>query len=277
MKIAISLAIICLILIGVFGFDEFQQGKLLRQQIAEYTRQNTQLLTQIEDNSLQRIEAGKTLESLHKALNSRDSQVAALERQLEITRQQIDPDYQQIENTIRQQVRREQQVQASNLRFDPRINLIRQLSELDPTARGELFALQGQYGDFLQSLDVTDERMDVIINALSNMLAEQNQARMQLLEDMQANPQQTNRRDLRQQMAAVSNPEAQLERLAYDLSESELDTFATFQSQRQNSILSINSADTSSYNPFFFGGSGIQRGSAQSTAIQILPANPVEQ
>ncbi len=273
MKFFTGIAIFLLVLGALFAYNEAQQTKLQAQQVANYENQISQLLSQIETNSLQRIEAEKQLQSLRKQLNSNDSQIAALSRQLELAQQQINPEYEQLEARIRQQLSRELQPQSNGANTDPRVSLFKQLSALDPAQMSEIFALHGQFGGFLQSLNVSDERLEVIIGALSNMIAEQGQARMQLIQEMQSNPQLTNRRDIRQQMMAIASPEAQLEALAFDLSESELEALAEFQQQRQNTSVSLGSFGSTNSGAVFLGTDVIQGGSGRARAIQ-LPATP---
>jgi hypothetical protein len=104
----------------------------------------------------------------------------------------------------------------------------------------EIITLNAQYGDFLKSLNISEERMDVVINALSNMLADQNQARSAIAEDRRANPTAVSSGNFPERMQAISEPEAQIEALSYELTESELNAFSEFQEQRRTS-----------YNPFF--------------------------
>ncbi|PCI74630.1 MAG: hypothetical protein COB20_14965 [SAR86 cluster bacterium] len=279
MKAFIGLSLTAIVLVSGFSYSEMQQSKLLTQQIADYARQNSQLLTQIESNSLQNLESSKALRSLQSELSNRDSQIAALSRQLDSMQQQVDPDYQQVESRIRQQLNREIQASNNTANSDPRLSVIKLLSELDPMAMGEIIALNSQYGEFIRGLDVSEEREEVIINALHNLIAEQNQMRSEVIQEMQADPQAADRGDLRRQMQAISSPEAQMEALSYDLSESELNAFNEFQKQRQNTYSPFFSRSTSSSSgfvngPTFFGGEFIQGGSGQSGAIQIMPILP---
>jgi hypothetical protein len=234
MKVFIGFSLVSISLTGAFAFSELQQSKLLTQQIDDYARQNFQLLTQIENNSLKNLETDKALRSLQSELSNRDSQLATLSRQLETAQLQIDPDYQQIETRIRQQLTREIQTTSNTPNSDLRIAVLKQLSELDPMVMAEIMALNAQYGAFIKGLAVSEEREEVIINALHNLIIDQNQARSEIIQEMQAGPQAVTRGDLRHQMRAISDPSSQLEALAYDLTASELDAFAEFQEQRQS-------------------------------------------
>jgi hypothetical protein len=143
---------------------------------------------------------------------------------------------------------------------------------------GEIFAVNAQYGEFIQSLNVCEERLDVVINALQNMIADQNQAQSEIMLEYQADPEAIINGDLNQQMQEISSTESQLEALAYDLSESELDAFIEFQEQRQSNFspFSIVGGTVDGFvdGPIFLGGDVIQSGSGQSRAIQILPIDP---
>ena len=66
--------------------------------------------------------------------------------------------------------------------------------------------------------------------ALSNLIADQNQTRMDLMLEM--GNQQLGRGEMRRQMQALSSPETQREALAFDLTEDELATLAEFQNTR---------------------------------------------
>jgi len=281
MKVLVGLSLTAATLIGVFAFSESQQNKLLSQQINDYERQNSQLLTQIENNSLRNIEADKALSALQSELNNRDNQLASLSRELDTAEQNIDPDYQKIESRIRQQLTREIQANNDASMLDPRIATLNQLNELDPEVLGEILSLNAQFGGFLRELNVSDERKEVVINALHNLIVEQNQARSEIILGLQNDPQAGNRGELRRQMREISEPSAQQEALAYDLTESELDAFARYQEQMQNSSVTfrgvggISGTSTGPVGgPIIFSSGAIQGGRGGSRAVQILPALP---
>lgn len=278
MKLLISLSLITVSLIGAFAFSQMQRSNLLSQQIANYERQNSKLLSQIENNSLKNIAATNALRSLQSELNDRDSRLASLSRQLETAQQQADPDYQQIEARIRQQIDRE--ILASNgaRNSDQRISLLKQLSQLDPMTMGELLTVNAQYGEFIQSLDVSDERLEVVINALQNMVADQNQATSELMLEYRSDPEAIIRGDLHQQMQEISSAESQREALSYDLTEAELEAYAAYQEKRRNSMPSFSIVGEAIGGPIeeaaFFNGELIQNGSGQSAAVQIFSVGP---
>ena len=274
MKVSIVLLFAAIVLGAGFTYNEMQQNNLLTQQIDDYVRQNSQLLIQIENNSLKNSESAKTLHSLQDELKNRESQLAALSRQLETAQQQNDPDYQRIEFRIRQQLTNEIQASNNTPNLDPRIALLKQLSQLDPMVMREIMALNAQYGEYIKGLNVSEEREEVIINALYNMIADQNQAREQLMQEMLTDPQSTGRDDLHRLMEATSSPEAQLNALSYDLTEAELNAFSEFQEEQQDIFSSFEIFGGPVNGPIFLGDDVVQFGSGQSGAIQILPINP---
>ena len=144
---------------------------------------------------------------------------------------------------------------------------------------GEITALNAQYGEYVKRLNVSEEPEEVIINTLHNMIADQNQARGEPMLEMQTpDPLVPARADWFYQMRAISDPNSQLEVLAYDLTASELDAFAESQEPRQNTSASFGpigkTSGVLSGGAAFFEDSLIQSGPRQSSAVQILPINP---
>ncbi|NQV69418.1 MAG: hypothetical protein HQ498_05270 [Pseudohongiella sp.] len=278
MKAIIVIAFLVFCTGGIFAFNSLQKSKLLQQQLVDYERQVTQLLSQVESNSRRRLDSEKQIQDLKSQLTTSNSQLTALSNQLQTSQQQLNPDYQQLEDEIRQQLSSQMQQQSAtsdaNSDANSRVNLLKQLAALDPVELGELMSLQGQFGGFLQSLNVSDERMEVIVGALDNLIADQNQARMDLALEMQSLPADVDRRDVRFQMRAIMGPEAQREALAYELSESELDAFAEFQSeqQKQNSTSTFTSGIGPGGNPGLILRSGpAQGGRGIGRAIRFNP------
>lgn len=281
MKTLPIVSIVVIGLSGVLAYNENGQRKLLSQQIDDYDRQNKQLLTQIENNSLRNIQTEEQLLSLQSELNNRTGQITALSRQLELAQQQIDPDYEQIEARIRQQLSHEMQASNTTLNTDPRTSVIKQLLNFDPRDTSELISLNASFGGFLKTLNISDERMNIVINALSNMIDDQNQARVAIAEEMRADPDAIDRSDIQQRMQAINQPEAQIEALSYDLTDSELNAFIEFQEQQRTN-----------YNPFFVSGEGfitttgstpeydffrterVESGTRQAPSVRLVPAQP---
>lgn len=280
MKISILVAVIILGAGGAFAFSSLQQGKLQAQRLADYEKQVTQLLSQVETNSMRRLEYEKQTQQLQSQLTTANSQLTALSNQLSASRDQINPDYQKLEADIRQQLSREmrQQQQSTDSNTDSRVSLVKQLSALDPVELGELMSLQGQFGGFLQSLNVGDERMDVIVDALSNLIADQNQARRELAMEMRSQQQDSSRREVRALMRNISSPEAQREALSYALTGAELDSLAEYQSQQQPMSRAFITNPGAVGRPQVFNDGSIiysvQGGAGNSDAIRLSPVSP---
>lgn len=274
MKNSLLLSLAALLLVGGFAFKEARNNKLLTQQVADYAQQNSQLLTRIEENSLQNLEHTETLQSLQSDIKNRDKQIAALHRQLATAQQQVDPNYQEIETRIRQQLSQETQANNSATHSDPKLSMLLQLSELDPVEVGEIIAVNAQFGEFINSLSVSEERKEVIINALQNLIADQNQLRMEVMQEMRANPQIADRGEIFQKMRAITSPEAQLDALSYDLTESELSAFSDFQEQRPSYLQSGRPMSGFSSGAVFSSGDVIQvePGQAPAVQLQLLPS-----
>lgn len=282
MKLLVSVSLLTVAL-SLFAYSEHRRSQLLEQQLADYDKQVAQLLTQIENRSLEAIAVERRLRTLENEVDGRDNQIAALSRQLETAQQQIDPDFERIEQQMRQQIRREMQASSNAASLDPRTSLIRQLAEFDPQEMGELMSLHSQYGPFIDGLDISEERMEVVINALSNMITEQNELRRQIGQEMRGNPDAINRSEFRERMQAINDPSAQIEALSYELSDSELDAFREFQEQRNSSYnpffirsadtaTSISTGSTQGFN--FFSTDVIEVSPGPSRAIQLQRAEP---
>lgn len=272
MKRAIIVAVVILGAGGAYALNVLQQGKLQTQKLANYEKQVEQLLSQVETNSLRRLDYEKQIQQLQSQLTTTNSQLTALSNQLQQSQTQVSPDYQQLEADIRQRLNREIQQQSERANTNTRANLVKQLTALDPVELGELMSLQGQFGGFLQSLNVGDERMEVIVAALSNLITEQNQARRELAIEMRSQQQDSSRREMRALMRDVNTPEAQREALSYALTDIELDALAQYQSEQQTSGRAlIGGPSGGAYNPFFI---STQSGSGTGNAIRIAPPPP---
>ncbi|PCJ23712.1 MAG: hypothetical protein COA96_11205 [SAR86 cluster bacterium] len=278
MKILIAAIVIVVGAGGVFSFNAAQQSALQEQQLTGYEKQVIQLLSQVEDYSVLRLEHEKQIQQLNSQLTTTSSQLTALSNQLQIVQQKVNPDYQKLENEIRQRLNREIQSQSTNT--GSRASLIRQMASLGPMELGELMSLNGQYGGFLSSLNVSDERMEVIVDALGNYITEQNQRRMEIIQEMQSQPKNSDPLAMRSLMANIGNLEDQLESLSYDLTESELAAFSAYQEQRQSGFGSFAvSPNGGPVNQFIMSGDAgrvMTIGELRAPgAVQIFPAVPL--
>lgn len=230
MKIVISVLAIGLVAGSVYAYNVQQQGQFARQQIDDYERQVNRLMSQVEDNSRLRLSFENRLNELESELSTLGSQLISTSRELELAQKQVNPEYLQLEREIRQRITSELQTRTVDRNPASRLSLLTALSAMEPAELGQLMSLQGQFGGFLQNLDVSEERKETIMTALNNLIADQTQARMDLMLEMRT--EQLGRGEIRRQMQALNSPEAQREALAFDLTEDELAALAEFQNTR---------------------------------------------
>ena len=240
-----------------------------------------QLLAEIERGSLRRLEDEKRIDELTRTLSELRSQVAAANSKLALAEQQVNPEYEVIERQIRRDVLREIQSQPTPRTPLTKAELVRNLNDLDPVEVGEIMGLQSQYGSFLQALDVGDARMEVIVDGLSTLVADQNQARMELMQELRQ--QDVPPQDLRSRMQAINSPEAQREALSFLLTEQELAVFdetlaAQPQPQRISTFISAQTSERSPGlgavdGPVFFGTREITSPDG-STSVRIITSEP---
>lgn len=223
---------------GIVAFTEWQRHQRQEQQLQAYAQHVQLLLGEVENTSLRRIDAEKQLTELRNSFAELRNQLTSVNDNLQVAQERINPEYEAMEQRIRREVRSELQAQRPVAVANSKSDLLRQLAQLDPVEASELMTLQSMYGGFLQALDVDDTRLDVIVDGLSNMIADQNQARMDLMLQMQQDTANSNPRQIRQQMQAINSPETQAEALSYVLTDDEMDLFNQFQaSQPQPAIL----------------------------------------
>lgn len=289
MKTILIIVAVILSISGAFGLNAYQQSRLHQQQLADYEQHVKQLLSQVETNALQRLTNEKQVDELESELTMLTSQLTSVLNQLQIAQSQADPDYQELETEIRRRITNEFQALAEISPSKSRLNLVKQLTSLNAVELGEIMSIQGQFGGFLGSLQVSDERMEIIVDALGNLIADQNQARMNLM--MEVRSQDINRREVRTQMRAISSPEAQVETLSFVLTDDEMSVLQDFQSTQAEQRTATRAFSSNPNGPvdgfpLYVGGLRerirgdgqavfrIDSGNGTADAIRILPANP---
>ena len=259
MKILLAVSVILLLGSSLSAVSLYQENRSQQSRLDDYQDHVQQLLSQVEEISRNRLDYEKQLAQLSSDLTRSNSQLISLSNQLQAAEDQADPDYAELENTIRARLAAEFS-QQNNAQTGSTTALLRQLSAMDKTEFSTLISMQGRYGEFLNSLNVSDQRMDVIIAALTNMVEQQNSAQQQLMEQqMQVRTDQItelqasggNRQEIRerlqninfgqmqQQIAEIYSPEAQRDALAFDLTDEELSAFADFQENQQQYSMSV--------------------------------------
>lgn len=253
---------------SLVAFTEWQRHQRQDQQLLAYEQHVQQLLGEVENTSLRRIDTEKQLEQMRTTLTELRNQLTGVNNQLQVAQEQINPEYEAMETRIRREVRSEMQAQRPAPVANPRTELLRQLSLLDPAEMGELMTLQTMYGGFLQSLNVDDARYEVIVNGMTNMIADQNQARMDLMQQMQQDSANADPRQFRRQIQSISSPESQTEALSFILTDDEMALFEQYQTNQPQRAFTRNVFTTSGNgNP----GSGSGRGRGEAIFLSAPP------
>ncbi len=286
-----AIASAALVAVSIYCAVLFNKNSSQQEQLADYRQHVDQLLSQIEDATVDRLSLQQQLQQLENNIVTQNSRFSSVSQQLNDARKQISPDYQQIESDLRQRLTREisQELQAANESpLSPRLNLLKQFNELAADEFRQLMSLQAQFGGYLQSLDISDERMEVVVDALSNMIEEQNQITMDFVSQMQTgNPGQAPGDDfnplaMRRQIMEINSTDSQIETLSYSLNQQELDAFSEYRAAQQNQEQQVLlnsfpiSVPASGRAPSVFIGTG-QDGSFRAQAIQIAPAPDSDQ
>ena len=225
-KILLGITAGLLVLLGVGAFFAIQSNRQ-QQQIADYQELVSGLRLELESSGNAQVSYETELNDLRRQLRESNNVRSALESDLSAAQAQIDPDTQLLERQIRERVILElQQSTTQNL---SRTELFKQLSSLDPQEMSQLMTLQGVYGGFLQELNPDDARMEELVDGFSNIISEQNQRRMEVIEEMRNNPGRID--EIRSEMLAINGPDAQMEALSYLLTAQEM---AIYQAFREN-------------------------------------------
>lgn len=252
---------------------QFYSNNSLQQQLDDYQAHVNRLQQELETHSEDQVAYETQINQLKRESQTQLSRIASLETELELAEEMVDPEVVALEQEIRQRVMLE--ARAETQRTTSRVNLVKELSSLDPMEMAQLMQIQGQYGRFLQSLNVDDERLETITDALMNQISEQNQRRQELLQARMANP-SGDMNSIRQQMIEISSPQAQREALSYIFTDEEMELFDTFQQSQLNQQVpfGVSSraviADPSNGTVFFSGNSTLSTNDASVGAFQLI-------
>lgn len=224
LKIGIAVAS-CTVLIAMYML--YSNYLLQQEQLQNYQDHAARLEMELERNGNAQVEYETEINRLARQINDQQTAISRLEEELENAKEQIDPDIAALEQQIREKTIVEVQSRYENQQLS-RLDLVKQLTSLDQLEMAQLMALQGQYGEFLQSLDVDDERLEVIADALLNQIAEQNQRRVEIVQ-ARANDDRTNIQEIRRAMRELNSPESQREALSYVFTAEEMAAFERYQ------------------------------------------------
>ena len=226
------LSISATLLLSASAFAAFQlysHVSLQAEQIASYESFVSDLQAELDSTAQERVEYESRLAEMGRELVSAQEAIRGLNDELELAREQINPDVYLMEQEIRERVIREVVQEAE--RTPSRYEISEQLSRLDPEEMRQVMSMQGRYGEFLSALDVSEGRKEVIVDALINMMTDQDQQRRELIAQNAGN--QQGRRELRREMLAISSPDAQVEVLSYVLDDNEMAAFESFQEEQR--------------------------------------------
>ena len=226
------LSIAATLLLSAAAFAAFQlysHMSLQAEQIASYESFVSDLQTELDSAAQERVDYESRLAEMVRELVSAQEAIRGLNDELELAREQINPDVYLMEQEIRERVIREVVQEAE--RTPSRYEVSEQLNRLDSEEMRQVMSMQGRYGEFLSALDVSEGRKEVIVDALISMMNDQDQQRRELIAQNAGN--QQGRRELRREIFAISSPDAQVEALSYVLDDNEMAAFESFQAEQQ--------------------------------------------
>lgn len=238
MRLALAALMIVSLAASAFALTYRQHNQTLLQQVADLSTQTEKLLDELEQNTRQRLENENRTAQLATEVASSRGVISQLQEQLTGLREQIDPDLQQLEDNLRERLDREygrrltEATAALENRQPTVASMISQMSNLTTEERMALIGVQGEFGGFLESLAVSDERKETITQALVDLNLSRSETRRDLAR------QGLEPREMADRMMELMGPEAAREILAYDLTDDELAAFDAFQEQRQSTFFS---------------------------------------
>ena len=191
-----------------------------RNLLLEYETNVQRLLFQVKSDSEGKVALEKELAMLRDEISRLNTELAAKPQLNAAIEETPLSDYQETEEEIRKRIIYEYELDKTNRNSDRRLDLIKEISSLEPSSVSEIMSLQRQFGRFIQALNVNEERMEEIVGVLTNYVAGQSQARQTILE--QARSDQIDRREIGNLMRVVMNRELMYEELSYYLNQDEI-------------------------------------------------------
>ena len=220
MKLSLIKFVLPAVLVSGLSVTLYQRNIANKNLLDDYKDHVQRLLSQVEENTKNSILKETELTRLQAEIDRLNNIFEAPSDRLAYIEKQNLPDYQEIERALRQRIINEYEHGKENQNTDSKLDLINEISSLEPSALNELMSLQNQFGPFIQALNVDEERMEEIVGVLTNYVAQQNQARQLVL--LQAQSEQIGRREIGDQMRAIMGLDVMYEELAYDLSQNEI-------------------------------------------------------
>lgn len=220
--ISIVLAIASLLL----AFNLHQRNVVLEEEVAIHREAREQFLREISESASRQAEAEGQIERLRDSFASSNQQISQLEMQLEEARSLIEPEVDELRASIRPDVEAKllQDLDEEESERE-QVAMISELSRLAPERLSSLMRVNALYGDFFNSLNVSDERMKTLVNAFIEMTEMQNDA---LDEVRESNPPQT-KEESEAQILLILDSSLVNEVISRQLTDDELELFTQYQ------------------------------------------------
>ena len=219
-KVSLAIMIVPAIILSTLTAYLYLEKVTKNNLLLEYKANVQRLLSQVKSISEEKIAQEKELVMLKEEINRLNFELATNSQQSIVTEESALSDYQENEEEMRQRIIYEYELDRTNKNSDGRLDLIKEISSLEPSSMNEITSLQRQFGPFIQALKVDDERMEEIVGVLTNYVAGQSQARQMILQ--QARSDQIDRREIGNLMRAVMDRELMYEELSYHLHQDEI-------------------------------------------------------
>lgn len=168
-KLTITVSIIALLLLLASSL-QFGENRRLSAEFEKQEDFKSQLLTQVEDNTIQRLDFEKRIAGLEKNLISAANQIQTLSGALQEARENVSPDIEK----IRQQARLEIKAELENDNPNSIAAITARMRRPEVIESFARIQMNLQYGEFIGSLKTDQSRADQIKNLLVDILAEQN-------------------------------------------------------------------------------------------------------
>ena len=188
--------------------------------LLEYEDYMQRLLSQVEESKVKEIAQEIELARLRDELDALNANLVTITESPISTEDNSASDYQESDKEMRQRIIYEYELENANNNSDRALELIKEITSLDPSSINEIMSLQRQFGSFIQALNVNDGRMEEIIGVLTDYVSEQSQARQQILSE--ARSELIDRRQVGTLMRAVMDRDFMYEELSSHLTQSEI-------------------------------------------------------
>ena len=188
--------------------------------LLEYEDYVQRLLSQVEESKVKEIAQEIELARLRDELDALNANLVTITESPISTEDNSASDYQESDKEMRQRIIYEYELDNANNNSDRTLELIKEITSLDPSSINEIMSLQRQFGSFIQALNVNDGRMEEIVGVLTDYVSGQSQARQQILSE--ARSEQIDRRQAGALMRAVMDRNFMYEELSSHLTQSEI-------------------------------------------------------